>query len=206
MDYSYVIDDCSNVDGELLPLYADDRRKQELHIDIDHDGTVSLLVKSYYGGDGVPMDVWHRKTLRYTVATGPVVVHLPSLRSDLEDGGRLAKLIDRIIDGHSTRWDGSNTVGCLTDDASNASQDLEHAFGRGFDYIDTSAEIWNEVEYIYDEARSLITADTTDEEIDAYLADVRESAQNNLVYLSGDAKDWLVELRNEKRFEQQSSE
>lgn len=93
-----------------------------VHLDIDEDGAVSLTTRTYYGGDSTPMEIWHGRTLRYTVNPG---ADAEWLREHLAEGGELATLIDRIVAGHSVHWDGSNHVGRLTDEAQDASERLD---------------------------------------------------------------------------------
>lgn len=108
---------------------------------IDEDSEVSLSTRTYWGGDGVPMREWHRRDLAYTVMPN---ADAATLRAELGEDGRLARLIDRIIAGHTTEWDGSNMVGKLTADAADADERLEE---RLYDYPTydgqvASAEIW----------------------------------------------------------------
>lgn len=87
------------------------------------DGRVSLSVRTVYGSnDGTPMDEWHKLVLRYHL---PGRVDAGWLRAELSEGGSMAELIDRIIAGHDTRWDGSNMVGRLNADAYEAAELLE---------------------------------------------------------------------------------
>ena len=81
------------------------------------------------------MDEWHGRDLRFRIADakgGRVKLDMPALRHDLKAGGKLAALINRIIAGHDVEWDRSNMRGRLTDDAREASDDLECAL-RGRD-------------------------------------------------------------------------
>jgi hypothetical protein len=94
------------------------------------DGHVIFSVRDWYGGDRPPMDECHERDLRYVIADakhGMATIDTAELRRDLRDGGKLSTLIDRIIAGHTVEWDGSNMRGRMTDDAREASDDLESA-------------------------------------------------------------------------------
>jgi hypothetical protein len=90
-------------------------------IQIDDDGDVSLAERTYYGGDGTPMDVWHGRVHWYELASR---TDAEWLRESLTNGA-IADLIDRIIAGHTVEWDGNNNVGRLTEDAGDASEELD---------------------------------------------------------------------------------
>ena len=70
---------------------------------IHESGDVSLESRTYYGGDGTPMSEWHRRRLTFSVASG---ADAEALSDELAEGGALARLIDRVIAGHSVEWDG----------------------------------------------------------------------------------------------------
>lgn len=177
-----------------------------LVLDIEED-SVSLLSLTVYGsGDGVPESVWHGRRRRYELARGDAVLSLEALRALLAEGGRLATLIDRIIAGLSTDWDGSNMVGTLTDDAIAAEAELEEwlepcVSRRALSdaIIDDQWAIWDEYDWLAADARGTITAATTDAEIDAYLTTMRDLATSDNVILTGDARDDLIDLRDAKR-------
>lgn len=201
-DYSHIVtDDHRVIEGNTNGGTPYDK----LHIEINEDGVVSMFTRYYVGGDGVPITEWHKRDLVYTVAQGPAVIALDALRADLAEGGKLSVLIDRIKAGHETEFDGSNMVGRLSADADLASRELEEALNgpiHGWGdapYIDTASAVWDEEAYLHDSARSEITGSMTNDEIDAWLAEVRGHAPSDGVVLQGDATDWLRQLRDEKR-------
>jgi len=202
-DYSDIVTD----DIRVLDANANGRTPYDtLVLDIDEDGKVSLWINTVYGSnDGIPFSVWHGRTRRYTLGRGRGVVALDWLRDQLSDGGSLATLIDRVIAGHSVEWDGSNMRGHLTDDASEAEDEIERWIEQNSIFADLWS-VWDEDDWIADEARRTITAGTTDEQIDAYLVEVRAAAASECVVLTGDARDWLIEMRDEKRAEAAADE
>lgn len=93
-----------------------------VHLDIEEGGAVSLTIRTCYGGDGTPIEIWLGRRLRYILDAGTDAAWL---REALADGGEIAALIDRIVAGHTIEWDGSNHRGRLTEDAREASGRLD---------------------------------------------------------------------------------
>ena len=87
---------------------------------------------------------------------------------------RVQALVDRIVAGHDTHWDGHNTVGTLTDDAETARNELTEVID---DCIDTTLGL-SFAEDIEDLESYGITADTTPEQIARLAAEAEsESAE-----------------------------
>ena len=198
-DYSNLVtDDLRNLDGATN---GSPTPRDELALYIREDNDVSLSIRTIWtSNDGIPMSEWHGLTRRIVLAKGPGVVDLDSLKRDLAEGGNLAKLVSRIADGLSSEWDGSNNKGRLTEDAQEAEGEIESLIYRGrLDYIDETWSTWEESEWIWDLAKSTITASTSDEEIKAFLTETRETAPSDKVILRGDATDDLIEMRDEMK-------
>lgn len=108
---------------EVAPLhhqYPGECSAQPAYLELDEDGNVSADWDGEIGG-GTPMNVWHGRTLRWTLPdslTGDAIADFVA-REDV------AALLARIHDGHSVEWDGSNNVGRLDDDAREAQDNLE---------------------------------------------------------------------------------
>ena len=192
-DYSDLVDDAFRVlEGNSNGSTPYD----ELILEIEEDA-VTLSTMTRYGGDGVTMDVWNGRTRQFFLAEGACVLDLDKLRADMKDGGKLAVLIDRIKAGLSVDWDGSNMKGRLTEDARDASDELGSLVDGRNRYVDDQWSVWDESDWIADLASSTITAHSTDEEIDAFLAEYRATAESDCVVLQGDARDWLIEKRDD---------
>jgi hypothetical protein len=113
--------DLSNLRDNLAPLfhrYPRQTTPQGAFVELDEGGTVSA---SWNGevGNGVPVSVWHGRTLRWSV---PSAVSGQALAGYLEGEG--LALLERVHLGHASMWDGSNLVGCLSEDAQAASREL----------------------------------------------------------------------------------
>ena len=112
-------------------------------------GDVSVFERDYFGGDGTPFDEWHARTLTwgFLEAGDESVIDRETLKADLGEGGKLRALLERVHAGHSTVWDGSNYVGELNADASEASEEIETMLA---DYdVDRSApDRWDSYEWL----------------------------------------------------------
>ncbi len=169
-------------------------------IDIRGDGELSAEADPEIGG-AYPMAVGHGLVLRWTI---------PALRGDAANDllQRLAPLAQRVVDGSSEGWDGSNRVGKLNDDARAAVEEIESICDavNGSEVVVWKAEDWYEPlasaklrgdARLADIGRDLgITAATTDEELSA-LEDAEEAkAIGDGVDIIEGLGDYLVELRD----------
>jgi hypothetical protein len=104
---------------------------------------VRLRVRTLYGSDGVPMNEWHGLVLAYPL---PPDTDAEWLREALAEGGELAVLIDRLVAGHETLWNGSNYVGRLNADALEAGEALSFALQ---DVPKSPMELWDAEEWLH---------------------------------------------------------
>ena len=108
-------------------------------------------------------DVYHRRTLEWASSNVSAVVADADLVRNLAD--KLQPLLARVAAGFSIKWNGSNNVGTLTEDAQAASEEITNIMER----LDT--EDWSTPQNVWDALQWLdlfyhgVTADTTDEEI-----------------------------------------
>lgn len=163
--------------------------QESLDLRIFEDGKVDLNLRTSYGsGDGVPSDEWHGRTLTYTIPG--TFIDADRLREDLREGGKLAVLIDRVIAGHSVEWDGSNHVGRLTEDATEAGEALQAALGDGFTdpaYEMSGWALWDAGDWLdstpFDELG--VTVDATEADISAAVDHWESVARTDCVVLMG---------------------
>ena len=105
-------------------LYPRDAARLEIDA-ADGLPAVSVRIHRYYTpNDAVPAREWHGLTLVVDIAAN---ANIDALRETLADGGEASELIDRVIAGHGSRWNGNNYVGTLTDDARDALDNLKGA-------------------------------------------------------------------------------
>ena len=120
----------------------------------------------------------------------------------------LAPLFQRVLDGASIEWDGSNHVARLTDDARDAEEEIEDEIYRAMrDRAYDSVTAW-EAGYYYEGLGGLdsvaehlgVTADTSDEEIEAIAKHELEAArEENGIYVIEDLEEYITEVRDELR-------
>lgn len=62
-------------------------------------------------GNAIPSSVYHRHVLRFRVRNDLTCKRVNELLK------QIAPLAERVVDGYTSEWDGSNMVGQFTDDA-----------------------------------------------------------------------------------------
>lgn len=208
-DYSHIVPDEIVLDGE------DARFAEKLLLVISENGNVSLETRTYYGGDGTPMDEAQGRTLTYTLAqsgrlgygASPCMIDVERLRADLANGGRIARWIDRIKAGHTVDWDGSNMRGRLDSDAQIADMDLED-YLAGSAYIDENyqgcgARYWLAGDGNLSAAEALenigLTLDATEDQIKAAAENQGAVARAEGYLIAEDIADAIRDLIEEAR-------
>jgi hypothetical protein len=107
----------------LFHRYPREVNPQPAFVLLSEEGEVSADSSGEIG-NGVPASVWHGCDLRFPVSPS---VSGSDLADYLERFDRGRALLERIHEGHSVEWDGSNHVGHLDDDAQAAREELEAA-------------------------------------------------------------------------------
>lgn len=105
----------------LFEKYEGQHEHQPAHIALRRDGSAVMGYDSVVGG-GVPGDGWHGHTLRWDVSPMLTAAECEELATNTE----VLELLRRTHYGHSIELDksGSNMVGVLDSDATEASNDL----------------------------------------------------------------------------------
>lgn len=137
---SITLPDLDALRAKAAPVYhryPQQTSAQPAYIEMDKDGAVGVDWDGIIGG-GVPMDVWHRQTQRWSIPNTVIGAALADFlgRDDVQ------ALLERIHAGHSVEWDGSNHVGRLNQDAVDASYALERLCETTWDHSD-HAQIWS---------------------------------------------------------------
>ncbi len=147
-------------------------------------------------GNAVPMSVHHELVLRWYMPP-----FLAATANRIMD--TIAKDAQRVLDGASAEWDGSNTVGRYTDDARDAIEDIGIEVNT---WADDSADdiCWSAgPDWYHDDLRSTLTADTTDAEIAAWMDDDNTPLDYPTAVIDRDAIiEYARQLRDELRAEQ----
>jgi hypothetical protein len=99
---------------------------------LDREGHAWVSSEDNHGGNATPMDEYHKKTLAWSIgeAGDQRVVDSACLTAALADGGVLRALLGRVYQGHDIEWDGNNHVETLSDDAAQASDEIEMLLGE----------------------------------------------------------------------------
>lgn len=164
-------------------------------------------------GDGTPSDIWHGIVLRHWLPSVPDAAAIAATLRSPEGQA----LLDRIADGHSVDWDGSNNVGHLTADAAAAwgaltahldtlTDEREHAgIWDAADWLgesvahrhdDDGTTVAVVIAYAMPDATDMvIDAATTDAQLAAYATILDDAARIETVLLSGTDR-YLETLRD----------
>lgn len=169
-----------NLRGELAPLYHrlyGQHRPQPAYVYLDEEGNVRADYCGLIGG-GQPMEVWLGRTLRWSVNPEVNGDHL----AELLESDEVRALLERVHAGHSVEWNGSNYVGRLTDDARDASDELERIFEDETHTVD-SGGVWEASQWI-----NPLSADdilTQGESLDDAAERLVEEAESDRVVIEG---------------------
>jgi hypothetical protein len=178
----------------LLASHAGSSARGEVALlTLDGEGLLRLEVRTRFDGDATPIEEYHRRLLTWSVLKSPAQLDVARLRAALTAGGALYELMRRVAEGHDEAWDGHNVVGTLTDDAEEASAELQEAFedeAFASDVVVLDADAWFD-----DFATVDIRKDSTDEELEE-LASAGEdhAAANGIVLLN--TVDLLISHRD----------
>jgi hypothetical protein len=182
--------DQSRIDAlrdERAPLYCryhGQTRPQGAYIELDEDGRVDANYDAEIGG-AVPMAVWHGRTRRYSVTpylSGSALVELVD---------EISPLLERVHDGLSEEWDGSNHVGTLTADARSADEAIRDRLESVERDIDVVVDIDGWV------ADVDVAADATDDDLRRLAAEIDEQAWRECrAIIDGDVVEALRERRD----------
>lgn len=110
-------------------------------------------------------------------------------------------LLQNIVDGHDTRWDGHNTIGELDANARDALDTLLNEIDA---LPDSEWTVWNAGDWLHEWTRENITALTTDDEITAYAEKLENEAEKECVIIV-DAADYLTSARDSLKKEEDAA-
>lgn len=137
----------------MIPRLELDTRTGAMEITFGHQSDNAVI-----------MAVWHGIVLRWQI---PITADAEALTGDI-NAGELDALLARIVDGSSIRWDGSNHVGRLTEDAQDAKEIVEGWLNTYADTLPGDCPgLWAAESWLVDGPSSVdgLTAATTDEEL-----------------------------------------
>jgi len=159
---------------ELHQQYPTEHRAQPCFVELD--ARTGALSASYNPeiGNAVPLDMFNGHVLRWDI---------PSMKEKPANAllAAIAPIAQRIVDGYDAQWRGHEAVATYTSDASDAQIEID-ALCHSVDEADrivvwTAAELLGPLGSDEVQARELgITAESTDEELDAIAAETVKSA------------------------------
>lgn len=209
-DYSDIVPSALILERSPTDSSCAPRSWETAMLRIDEDHCVSIVTRSHYGsGDGVPVAEWHNRVLTFDIAdarNGQRALDVERLRADLAEGGSLSALIDRVIAGHTVRWDGNNMRGRFTDDAAEAFEDLGYAFARGDDYV-ADTEVWSAENWLWGGSSTAsqilhnigLTDHATDQQVQTTAAVIQDEAERDGIVLTGSVADAVWEIIEQAR-------
>ena len=127
--------------NETLPVYLKYERQsnpQPAYVELSEDGVVTAGANPEIG-NAVTMDVWHCRTLQWSIDPGLTGAQIAAaVLSALP-------LLERVHAGHTVEFDGSNMGGTLTDDAAEASAEL----GRMLEKLRSEVNVWSAADWLW---------------------------------------------------------
>jgi hypothetical protein len=183
--------------GDLYLRYRGQHSPQPCYVQLDCEAETLCAEVDGSIGPGTPFRVWHGRTLRWSI---------PALTESAAEGLLLdlIPLAQRIVDGYECRWDGSNHVGRLTEDAREAAEAIRDLCDRNWSEGEVLS-VWDASDWYaqcgsgaYLAGELGLTAETTDAELDAIVE--REEDQASPARIEG-IEAFLRDLRDELRAE-----
>ncbi len=121
-----------------------------LKLELSEDGDAILYTgHRQLGLHMAPMEEWSGRKRTWTANLSPGSYALADPVAIEALARRLEPLLKRVAAGHSLRWGGPNPVGCLSDDASEASVEIERLF-QAERWWDHRREVWDADEWLFE--------------------------------------------------------
>src|SRR5690606_1337591 len=116
--------------------------------------------RNRFEDSSIPMEVWNGMILRWRL---PLSTDGEALSGAIADG-EFDDLLDRIVAGFSSEWDGSNWVGHLSQDAVSA---REAMYERINGFVDNAIGVWEADEWFLHTTNEELglSPDMTDEDL-----------------------------------------
>jgi hypothetical protein len=184
-------------DDALHCQYTGQTSPQPCYLELDPEAETAHYDYSGEIGNAVPFPVWHGRLRRYHL---PAAI-LASTAARLSD--ELRPLLDRVVAGYSERWDDSDHVGSLDDDAAEAEAEIE----RLLESIDSDdlVRVWDAGDWMAGIGNSAvqaeeigITAATTDEQLVGIGETLEASARSEGVHVLEGVEGYLEEIRQDR--------
>ena len=183
--------------GDLYLRYRGQHSPQPCYVQLDCESeTLSAEVDGSIG-PGTPFRVWHGRAIRWAI---------PALTTEAAEAllEEILPLAQRVVEGYECRWDGSNHVGKLDEDAQEAAEAIRDLCDRDWSEWEVLS-VWDASDWYgqcgggeYLARQVGITAETTDEQLDAIVE--HEETEASPARIEG-IEAFLRDLREELRAE-----
>lgn len=159
-----------------------------LQVDLHENGDVTIKVAEVHSSErsSTPMDVWHKRVLRWSAypSEGAGVVDPAKLTLLAE---KLRPLLEIVAAGHEVEWNGSNHVGKMTEEAEEASDQID-SIVENWEWHSDDWSVWDAGEWMQNAWREIverhkIRTGMTEEEIEAVVEALEAEAQSDCVFL-----------------------
>ncbi len=121
-----------------------------LQLELSEDGNAILCTgHRHLGHHMAPIEEWSGRTRIWstTLSLGSYALADPVVIAALAE--RVKPLLARVAAGHSVQWGGPNPVGRLSDDASEASVEIERLF-QAARWWDHQREVWDADDWLFE--------------------------------------------------------
>lgn len=185
--------DADDLQSTRAPWYERSRnesRPHTVHLQLDETGRLTILTTSP-SANAVPMAVRHGRTHTWTI---PATTTGQGLWTYLQQTG--LALMERVYQGHSVEWDGSNHVGRLDDDATAADERLTVDFER-FHEIADQAEVWDADDWLRSGGGTDLRDIWADQPLAQAVEECQTAADSESLQIDGDIEtallDWAMQ-------------
>ena len=121
-----------------------------LKLELSEDGNAALCTgHRHLSQYVVPMEEWSGCKRIWSASLSPGSYALADPAAIEAFAKRLEPLLARVAAGHSVHWGGSNRVGRLSDDASEASAEIERLF-QTVRWWDDRREVWDADDWLFE--------------------------------------------------------
>ncbi len=192
------VTEIKRVEGTALHCqYGGQSNPQDCMVELDPESDPPTLTARYNPeiGNAVPFAVYHGRVLRWSI---------PILKADAANTllEEILPLAERIVAGYDCRWDGSNHVGHLDDDATEAQEAIADLCLATEDEDEDIVSIWEASDWFSDgekrtRAQLGITPATTDEQLEEMSARLLSEARSEGVDVLDGLDKYLTMLRDE---------
>ena len=178
-------------------------RQMPIHLYIDPEDRTVYVDTNDFKQTGTPSDIWHNRLFYFNL---PYNVDAAELKEWIETDQELIERIDNLIESYECHWNGNNHVGRYDEDIE---RELEFYIENNaptieFGGLSTPGDLFGNVMTWAKDGTSVtvdsyapITADTTDDELSAIAAEIKDEAESEGIVFDGSVIDFLKTLREE---------